>query len=390
MITISEISYDENDILGHGSTATVFAGKFQSRDVAVKRVPKDKSKLIEREVDLLLKGDNHPNIVRYFMLAEDPDYQYIALERCQFTLLDYVKRGDLQTYLPHKELIWKIFQGMKRLHEIEIVHRDIKPSNILLLEMGQSVYEVKISDFGYSKDIGTSGSRMSVQPFGSAFYLPMEAKSGRFNAKSDVFMTGGLIYYIYKNGNPPPNFTFVWKFYFEEKSDDVLIKHLILNMTKENYEDRPSMNCLCYHPYFWDYQKILDFLINVSSRLEVKDALAYRVSQALQKNCEDVIQGSWMDVLEFNVRETLMYSSQVNYDGLHIENLLRTIRNKRNHYDEMTASAKKTLGSIPNGYTEFWIGKFPKLVLHVYLKSLDAGLSEEENFKQYFPDSNCN
>ena len=120
MITISEISYNENDILGHGSTSTVYAGKFQSRDVAVKRVPKDKSKLIEREVDLLIKGDNHPNIVRYFMLAQDPDYQYIALERCQFTLLDYVKQGDLQTYLPKKELIWKIFQGMKRLHEIGI------------------------------------------------------------------------------------------------------------------------------------------------------------------------------------------------------------------------------------------------------------------------------
>lgn len=120
MYTISEISYDENDVLGYGSTAIVFAGKFQNRDVAVKRVTIDKSKLIEREVDLLIKSDNHPNIVRYFIFAEDPFHHYIALEKCQFTLADYVKRSDLQKLLPQKELIWKIFQGMKRLHEIGI------------------------------------------------------------------------------------------------------------------------------------------------------------------------------------------------------------------------------------------------------------------------------
>ena len=54
--------------------------------------------------------------------------------------------------------------------------------------MGQSVYEVKISDFGYSKDIGTSGSRMSMQPFGSAFFLPVEAKAGKFVSFYDYFL----------------------------------------------------------------------------------------------------------------------------------------------------------------------------------------------------------
>ena len=199
-------------------------------------------------------------------------------------------------------------------------------------------------------------------------------------------MTGGLIHYIYKNGNISPDFKFVWKFYLDENCDDILIKNLILNMTKENFKERPSMNCLCFHPYFWNCQKILDFLVNVSSRLDIKDPLAIRTSEAMQNHCENVIQGSWMDVLETSVQQSLMHSNKVNYEGFYIENLLRSIRNNRIHYDEMTDSAKKTLGSLPDEYTEFWMSKFPRLLLHVYLKCHQSGLSEEENFKQYYPD----
>lgn len=200
-------------------------------------------------------------------------------------------------------------------------------------------------------------------------------------------MAGGLTYYIYKNGNIPPNFKFVWKLYFEAKNDDVLIRNLIQNMTRENFEERPSMDCLCYHPYFWNYQKILDFLVNISSRLDVKDSLAIRVSEAIQKHSEFVVEGSWMITLESNVQQELFQRNQINFDGYYIENLIKSIRNCRNNYDQLTASAKETLGSLPDGFTEFWIGKFPRLLQHVYLKCY--GLSGEENFKQYYPDPNC-
>lgn len=46
--------------------------------------------------------------------------------------------------------------------------------------MSPSVYEVKISDFGYSKEIVASGSQMSVQSHRSAFFMPVEAKVGKF------------------------------------------------------------------------------------------------------------------------------------------------------------------------------------------------------------------
>lgn len=120
MPQVAQIRYDQEAVIGTGSTSLVYSGKIQDRKVAVKQVSKQHNLLIKREIDLLLKSDNHPNIIRYFMVAEDETHHYIALELCQLTLAHYVNRKNIQFVLPKKNVIWKIFQGMKRLHEIGI------------------------------------------------------------------------------------------------------------------------------------------------------------------------------------------------------------------------------------------------------------------------------
>ena len=46
--------------------------------------------MAEKEVRTLTTSDDHPNIVRYFAMEEDSTFVYLALERCQSNLGDYV------------------------------------------------------------------------------------------------------------------------------------------------------------------------------------------------------------------------------------------------------------------------------------------------------------
>ncbi len=67
-----------------------FRGRFDNRDVAVKRVLAACFSIADREVDLLRESDEHPNVVRYFCMEQDRQFRYIALEYCCATLQDYV------------------------------------------------------------------------------------------------------------------------------------------------------------------------------------------------------------------------------------------------------------------------------------------------------------
>ena len=46
-----------------------FRGRFEKRDVAVKRVLIDFIDIDEREVELLRQADEHPNVIRYFCMV---------------------------------------------------------------------------------------------------------------------------------------------------------------------------------------------------------------------------------------------------------------------------------------------------------------------------------
>lgn len=66
--------------------ASFFRGRFDGRNVAVKRLLPESVRLVDREVRLLRESDTHPNVVRYFCTEADGQFHYIALELCSATL----------------------------------------------------------------------------------------------------------------------------------------------------------------------------------------------------------------------------------------------------------------------------------------------------------------
>ena len=66
-----DFEINNKEILGIGSLGTtVYAGRFQMRDVAVKRLLKNYIQLAKSEIAILMKAE-HANIIRYYLYEED-------------------------------------------------------------------------------------------------------------------------------------------------------------------------------------------------------------------------------------------------------------------------------------------------------------------------------
>ena len=86
---MGKITFDTKDILGKGCEGTfVYRGRFDNRDVAVKRVLANCFSIADREVELLRESDVHPNVIRYFCMEQDSQFRYArhreALKALQF------------------------------------------------------------------------------------------------------------------------------------------------------------------------------------------------------------------------------------------------------------------------------------------------------------------
>lgn len=157
-ITIRKISFDPSKQLGRGLEGTfVYKGKFEGRDVAVKRLFIDCYTLADREVKALKDSDNHENIIRFFCTEYDRQFCYIAVELCSCSLNDYIldeNFWNLQDLIKHKEVLFQATRGLSHLHQLNIIHRNLKPQNILItLPDIKNYVRVLISDFGLCKRI---------------------------------------------------------------------------------------------------------------------------------------------------------------------------------------------------------------------------------------------
>lgn len=73
------------------------------------------------------------------------------------------------------------------------------------------------------------------------------------------------------------------------------------------------------------------------------------------------------------------------YDGTSLRDLLRAIRNKKNHYQDLSSELKDLLGPITDEYLMYFTSKFPLLLMHCH-QVVDGhdGLRSEGALKRYF------
>ena len=202
--------YSIQDQLGKGHFATVYLAVEKGSGVkyAVKKLerragPGERSRIegLEQEIAVLM-GISHPNLVCLKDTFDEDDGVYLVLELAtEGELFNWiVMKGKLSEAETRKVFI-QLFQGLKYLHERNIVHRDIKPENILLVDQDLSV---KVADFGLAKIIGEESFTTTL--CGTPSYVAPEilenSNHRRYTRKVDVWSTG-VVLYICLCGFPP-------------------------------------------------------------------------------------------------------------------------------------------------------------------------------------------
>ncbi|KAF7343464.1 hypothetical protein MVEN_01779200 [Mycena venus] len=434
-------------VLGYGSHGTVvYRGSLQGRAVAVKRLLQDFVTLASREVSILQESDDHPNVIRYYYQEAHSNFLYIALELCPATLADLIETPDRDAWrdiavaFDPKRALRQIASGLRHLHGLKLVHRDIKPQNILVSagasgRGGAKAYRMLISDFGLCKKLdvdqtsflptshgamaaGTVGWRApeilrgdvkldemgmaagddaSVSSQGSVASGASGATAGkpaRLTKSVDIFALGCLFFYTLTSGGHPFGDRFEREANimkgaknlqglerFGEEGEEAI--HLITAMLHAEPHERPDTTTCLLHPFFWDPNRRLTFLQDASDRFEImcrdpKDPYLL----VLERGAIGIVGNDWLSRLDPLFLENLGKFRK--YDGRSVQDLMRALRNKKHHYQDLPDKVKRNLGPMPEGFLAYFTRRFPRLFLHVHSVVGDTSLRSESMFRSYF------
>lgn len=176
---------------------------------------------ILKEVQIM-RGTNHPSIVKLISFSESPEYYFLVMELMEGGELFHqiVKLTYFSENLA-RHVILQVAQGIRYLHEERgVVHRDIKPENLLFERIpiipskspvqrpydeekedegefipgvgGGGIGRIKIADFGLSKVIW---NEETMTPCGTVGYTAPEiVKDERYSQSVDMWALGCVLY----------------------------------------------------------------------------------------------------------------------------------------------------------------------------------------------------
>ena len=184
------------EVIGEGGFATVYRGRYEGSDVAVK-VYRDVSKDFVNEIAVWLNL-NHPNIVRIIGYDVKPK-PYIIME-----LMDGNLRGVKLTLGEAASIFLGLVDALMHAHSRGVIHGDIKPENILIKrEVGGRVI-AKLTDWNASR-IMTQHPTVSSSILITPTYAAPEQFDGVMEEATDVYQLCEVLYEVLTGTPPFPN-----------------------------------------------------------------------------------------------------------------------------------------------------------------------------------------
>jgi serine/threonine protein kinase len=228
------------------------------------------------------------------------------------------------------------------------------------------------------------GSDINVES--STVYGPV--KIGR---SVDIFAAGLIFYYVLSGGKHAFGSRMMresnistGKLELDTSFLGVEAENLVKEMLRKRAKDRPTAKQVLSHPFFWDSEKRLEFICSISDVLEAEERNIKREqvekappgfesapSSLPMRDAIDFVgtrvfkeSSTWHKDLDRLIFQDITKHRYYMVNKLH--DLLRAIRNKRNHFNETPTSVQEILGTSPIEAWEYFESKFPKLLMECY------------------------
>ena len=238
-----------------------------------------------------------------------------------YLINNYFAKGNLYTYLKKtkigfptkfaKIIFWKILEGIKFIHDLDICHLDIKLDNILL----DSHYNPIIMDFGLSSKMIKKGPNeyepLTEHKGTPKFMCPEMFKGVKYHGiQADIFSLGVVLMYLMTNNNC---------FKLAHRKDSSYILFIKKNLDK-----------------FWkDFTENNPDALNLSQ--DVKDLYFYLIAYLeinRPKNISEIFNDKWLsDVKNYKNEDYQEYEDYMKSLEDEIEKDNENLENN-NQYDE--------------------------------------------------------
>lgn len=258
--------------IGQGAMGVVYLAKDRSSglEAAVKLIldpesnPDAKARF-ERETMVSSELDHH-NLVKILGSGSTPDGSlYLAMELVKGEELeDIVKREGPLPFGRCFDLFEQILEGMKAVHDAQVVHRDLKPENILVARNGESD-TIKIMDFGLARMLNhadreaESGGEIFMTMAGTvtgtpAYLAPESINGDQIGPYTDLYSLGVSLFQMLTKAFP-----------YKGKSVNALLKaHL--------YKSPRQLTEVCEGvPYIPEMQELIEWLLEKSFKKRAGD-----------------------------------------------------------------------------------------------------------------------
>ena len=147
----------------------------------------------KKEAQTIANIPRHNNIVDVKNLFEENGTAYYVMA--------YIKSEDLESYLKRKQhlsqsdiekIIFPFLDGVKHIHQHNILHRDIKLSNILITKSGNPI----LIDFGTARNQMIQRAKKLTTVYTEGYAALEQHTGGEEGPYTDIYAIGMVIYAI--------------------------------------------------------------------------------------------------------------------------------------------------------------------------------------------------